>query len=153
MTMFWRYARVLHDIFVCVGLSGSVNEAKRHFGSVRMMDIRTKRVYDAPQPDDGFRALVDRLWPRGLKKDQLEADIWLKEAAPSNELRKAFRHEPSKWEEFRKRYFDELDQKQKTLDILFEKAKEGPVTLLYAARDRDRNQAVVLKEYLEAKGK
>ncbi len=117
------------------------------------MDIRTKRVYDAPQPDDGFRALVDRLWPRGLKKDQLEADIWLKEAAPSNELRKAFRHEPSKWEEFRKRYFDELDQKQKTLDILFEKAKEGPVTLLYAARDRDRNQAVVLKEYLEAKGK
>lgn len=117
------------------------------------MDIWTKRVYDDPAPDDGFRVLVDRLWPRRFKKDQLEADLWLKEAAPSNELRKSFRHESSKWEEFRKRYFSELDQEQETLEILFQKTEEGPVTLFYAARDRDRNQAVVLKEYLETKGK
>lgn len=117
------------------------------------MDIRTKRVYDDPAQDDGFRVLVDRLWPRGFKKDQVEADLWLKEAAPSNELRKSFRHEPSKWEEFRKRYFSELDQKPETLEILFQKAEEGPVTLLYAAKDREHNQAIVLKEYLESEGK
>jgi uncharacterized protein YeaO (DUF488 family) len=118
-----------------------------------MMDIRTKRIYDDPAPDDGFRVLVDRLWPRGFKKDQLEADLWLKEAAPSNELRKSFRHEPLKWEEFRKHYFSELDQKPETLEILFQKAKAGPVTLLYAAKDREHNQAIVLKEYLKSKRK
>lgn len=116
------------------------------------MDIRTKRVYEEPEPGDGFRVLVDRLWPRGFRKDRLSADLWLKEAAPSKELRKSFCHEPSKWDDFRKRYFQELDQKAESLEVLFEKIREGPVTLLYAAKNRKYNQAVALKEYLESKG-
>jgi uncharacterized protein YeaO (DUF488 family) len=112
------------------------------------LDIQTKRVYDAASTEDGFRVLVDRLWPRGLKKDQVDADAWMKDVAPSTELRKWFHHEAPKWSEFKRRYFRELDQNVDALDKLRQAAGKGRVTLLYSARDAERNHAVALKEYL-----
>ena len=112
--------------------------------------IRIKRIYDAPSQNDGYRALVDRLWPRGIKKERAGIEIWLKDAAPSDELRKWFNHEPQKWGDFKKRYFVELEYKQGILGPIIEKVGEG-VTLLYSAKDRQHNNAVALKEYLEKK--
>lgn len=112
------------------------------------MDIKTKRVYDAASEDDGFRVLVDRLWPRGMTKDRVGADAWMKELGPSTELRKWFKHEAPKWTEFKKRYVQELAQKQGALDELRQAIKEGTVTLLYSVKDAERNHAVVLKEWL-----
>ena len=112
------------------------------------MEIKTKRVYEAATEDDGFRVLVDRLWPRGMTKDRLGADVWMKELAPSTELRKWFKLEKPKWAEFRRRYFRELDQMSDTLDELRQAIEKGPVTLLYSAQDKERNHAVVLKEFL-----
>lgn len=112
------------------------------------MKIRTKRVYDAVSADDGFRVLVDRLWPRGMTKERLGADAWMKELAPSTELRKWFKHETPSWTEFKRRYFRELSEKKDTLDGLRQAIEKGRVTLLYSAQDRDRNHAVALKEFL-----
>ncbi|GBD33661.1 hypothetical protein HRbin33_02657 [bacterium HR33] len=113
--------------------------------------IRVKRVYEPPAPRDGARFLVDRLWPRGLKKETLRLDGWFKELAPSDRLRRWFAHQPGRWQEFRRRYFAELDRNESAWKPLLEAARRGTVTLLYAARDAERNNAVALKEYLESK--
>jgi Uncharacterized conserved protein len=112
------------------------------------LDIRTKRVYETPEPGDGARILVDRVWPRGLTKEKVAAELWMKEAAPSTELRKWFGHERARWEEFKRRYFAELDARPQVVEVLLHKAAAGPVTLLYSARDEECNQAEALKEYL-----
>jgi uncharacterized protein YeaO (DUF488 family) len=114
--------------------------------------IRLKRAYDAPSGDDGTRILVERLWPRGLSKEEAAIDLWLKEVAPSAELRKWYGHDPDRWEEFRKRYRTELDQKGDQLDDLKQKIKSGPVTFVFAAKDEEHNSAVALKDYLEGAG-
>ncbi|MFB3764572.1 MAG: DUF488 domain-containing protein [Methanotrichaceae archaeon] len=114
--------------------------------------IKTERIYNAPT-GRGFRILVDRLWPRGLRKDEVKVDLWLKEIAPSNELRKWFGHDPAKWTEFRDKFFKELDQKIEPIDQITAKVKEGDVILLYGAKDERHNNAVALKEYIEAKMK
>ncbi|MDA8089490.1 MAG: DUF488 domain-containing protein [Nitrospiraceae bacterium] len=111
--------------------------------------IKIKRVYEKPDRADGLRVLVDRMWPRGLKKEEAKVDLWLKEVAPSAELRKWFGHEPEKCGEFRARYFRELKGKNKMVSELAEKVIDGPVTLLYAAKYEECNNATVLKEYLE----
>lgn len=114
-----------------------------------MTDIRVKRVYEPPEPDDGLRVLVDRLWPRGLTKERAAVDLWLKEAAPSPELRQWFGHDPARWEEFQKRYRRELEERKEPLELLKEKSRKGTITLLYGARDTEHNGAVVLKQILE----
>ena len=111
--------------------------------------IRIKRVYDEPMAEDGKRILVDRLWPRGIAKDKARIDEWLKEIAPSDELRKWFGHDPERWEEFRERYRRELEAKAEQMDGLRQLMAGGTVTLLFAARDEEHNNAVVLKEILE----
>ncbi len=110
------------------------------------MEIRIKRVYEKPRKDDGRRILVDRVWPRGLKKEQASVDLWLKEIAPSTQLRKWFAHDPEKWNEFRKRYSAELQENREAVGLLKQELKKGAVTLLYSARDEAHNQAVVIRE-------
>jgi uncharacterized protein YeaO (DUF488 family) len=110
--------------------------------------FKIKRIYDPPAAEDGKRVLVDRLWPRGMAKDEARIDEWLKEIAPSDELRKWFGHDPARWEEFRKRYREELKAHGDLLDKLRSEAKKGTVTLLFAAKDAEHNNAVVLKEML-----
>ncbi|MCG3154848.1 MAG: hypothetical protein DKINENOH_01444 [bacterium] len=114
------------------------------------MLIKVKRIYDAPAADDGFRILVDRLWPRGMKKDSAPIDLWLKEIAPSDELRKWFGHEPAKWAAFKKRYFAELRRQPELLALLRLHARAGAVTLLYGAKDEKHNNAVALLEFLQS---
>jgi len=109
--------------------------------------IRIKRVYDPPEPDDGLRVLVDRLWPRGLTKSKAKVDVWLKEIAPSAELRRWFGHRPERWHEFQRKYAEELEGNPAVGDLRGIMAR-GPVSLLYAARDTARNDAVVLARYL-----
>jgi uncharacterized protein YeaO (DUF488 family) len=111
--------------------------------------IRIKRVYDPPARGDGFRVLVDRLWPRGLKKDAAPLDAWAKEIAPSGELRKWFGHDPQRWKEFRARYKAELRDHEPELEGLRHRATQRPVTLLCAAQDPEHNHAIVLKEVLD----
>jgi uncharacterized protein YeaO (DUF488 family) len=107
--------------------------------------IRLKRIYERATSDDGWRVLVDRLWPRGLAKSKAKVDLWMKEIAPSDELRKWFGHDPERWPEFQKRYRLELARKKGLLAELMQLAKKhGTVTLLFAAKDEERNQAVVL---------
>lgn len=115
------------------------------------MSIEIKRVYEEPGRADGQRVLVDRLWPRGLSKQRARVDIWLKDIAPSTELRKWFSHDPGKWAEFQTRYRQELKSKADLLVTLKEKAAKGPVTLLYGAKDEAHNEAVVLLQLLRAK--
>lgn len=110
--------------------------------------IKIKRVYEGPSNEDGFRVLVDRLWPRGLSRDRAKVDLWLKDIAPSDKLRKWFAHDPEKWGEFKRRYFEELKGK-KELDLIIEKA-HGRVALLYGAKDEKHNNAAALKEYIES---
>jgi len=112
--------------------------------------IRIKRTYESPARTDGRRILVERLWPRGMKKEDLHADGWMKDVAPSTELRKWFSHDPEKWQEFRRRYVAELDRQPETWQPLIEAAGSHDVTLLYSSRDREHNNAVVLREYLQA---
>ncbi|HKJ33487.1 MAG TPA: DUF488 domain-containing protein [Balneolales bacterium] len=112
------------------------------------MKIRTKRVYDDPEDDDGHRYLVDRLWPRGMKKEALKMDGWLKSLAPSTELRKWFHHDSGKWDEFKSRYFEELAKQPEAWQTFIDENKDNTITLLYAAKDREHNQALVLKEFL-----
>jgi uncharacterized protein YeaO (DUF488 family) len=113
------------------------------------MPIELKRVYDPPAQSDGRRVLVDRVWPRGIARDDLEIEAWLKELAPSTGLRKWFAHDASRWQEFKRRYFEELAARPEAVRELAAQAGAGRVTLLFAARDRERNNAVALKEYLE----
>jgi len=112
------------------------------------MSIRTKRVYDDPEPADGIRVLVDRLWPRGVSKEEAQLDEWIREIAPSNELRKWFDHDSDRWTLFRTAYRAELDARSEPVNRLLELAESGTLTLLYAAADREHNNAVVLREYL-----
>ena len=111
--------------------------------------FKLKRVYDEPSTDDGFRVLVDRLWPRGVSKERAGLDLWLKDVAPSPELRKWFNHDPARWKEFQERYTAELKGKEGALHVLREKAKGGNVTLVYAAHDEEHNGALVVKRFLE----
>jgi len=112
--------------------------------------VRVRRVYDPPEPADGFRVLVDRLWPRGLTKEAARVDLWARELAPSHGLRRWFGHDPSRWEEFRRRYREELQRPevQEALAELVKRARAGNVTLLFGARDERHNNAVVLAEVL-----
>lgn len=115
-----------------------------------MSPISLRRAYDPPLPDQGRRVLVDRLWPRGLSREALAADLWLREIAPSDALRHWFGHDPAKWPEFRHRYAAELDANPEPVRQLRQMARSGPVVLLYAAQDRDHNNAVALRDYLTA---
>jgi uncharacterized protein YeaO (DUF488 family) len=111
--------------------------------------IRVKRVYEPPSAGDGTRVLVDRLWPRGLSKERAAVDLWLKEIAPSTELREWYGHDPARWEEFRRRYRAELSGKQDLIRTLKEKTRQGTVTLVYSSREQQLNNAVALKMFLE----
>ena len=111
--------------------------------------LKTKRVYESAEVSDGVRFLVDRLWPRGIKKEKLEMKAWLKDVAPSPNLRKWFAHDPAKWEEFQKRYRAELESNPEAWKPILEAVKQGDVTLLYSARDTEHNSAVLLKSFLE----
>ena len=111
--------------------------------------VAVKRIYDPPSRTDGTRILVDRLWPRGITKNEAAIDEWLKDIAPSTELRKSFGHDPAKWQQFMARYKNELKEHGGIVDELRRKAKKGRVTLLFSAKDREHNNAVVLKEVLE----
>jgi uncharacterized protein YeaO (DUF488 family) len=111
--------------------------------------IKLKRAYEKPDNDDGERILVERLWPRGLTKLQAKIGLWLKDVAPSTELRRWFGHDPEKWNEFRNRYQKELKQKDELIKLLMRKAKTGTITLIYAARDQEHNGALVLKQFLQ----
>ena len=113
-----------------------------------MTAITTKRVYDPIGNEEGARVLVDRLWPRGLAKQALKADHWLREIAPSDQLRQWFNHDPDRWEAFKQRYGEELQTKPEAVGFLLELAREKGLILLYSARDRHCNQAVALQEYL-----
>ena len=110
--------------------------------------IKVNRVYESPEADDGTRFLVERLWPRGMKKESLHMEGWLKDVAPSDALRRWFGHDPAKWIEFRDRYFAELDGEPDALQPIVEATRRGNVTLLYSAHDTEHNNAVALKEYL-----
>jgi uncharacterized protein YeaO (DUF488 family) len=114
--------------------------------------IHLKRVYMQPSKDDGIRVLVERLWPRGLSKEHAAVDLWLKEIAPSPELRKWFGHDPARWEQFQKRYWKELEEKDEAVQTLKQKGKQGTVTLVYAARDEEHNGALALKRFLDGPG-
>lgn len=111
--------------------------------------IRIKRAYEAPAGEDGFRVLVDRLWPRGVSREDAAVDLWMKEVAPSDELRKWFGHDPERWDEFRQRYGRELEENADALAFLEEKAGAGTLTLVYAARDTAHNNAVALRDHLQ----
>jgi len=111
--------------------------------------IRLKRVYDKPTQADGRRVLVDRIWPRGLKKKEARVDEWLKELAPSTGLRKWFGHDPARWNEFKKRYSAELDDQHERVEQLADEASNCTVTLLFAAKDTEHNNALALKEHLQ----
>lgn len=112
------------------------------------MAIAVKRIYEDPAPDDGTRVLVDRIWPRGVSKEDARLDRWLREVAPSDDLRRWFDHRADRWEAFKARYFEELEEAGEAVSWLREAAREGSVTLLFGARDQEHNQAVALKEYL-----
>jgi uncharacterized protein YeaO (DUF488 family) len=112
------------------------------------MDVRVKRVYDSAGPMDGHRVLIDRLWPRGVSRDRAKLDEWERELAPSKELRQWFGHEPERFDEFRRRYVEELDSQRPRLTSLRRRAREGTLTLVYAAHDTEHNDAVVLAEVL-----
>jgi uncharacterized protein YeaO (DUF488 family) len=116
-----------------------------------MMNIRIKRAYEEPDREDGTRILVDRLWPRGLTKEKARVDLWLKDIAPSTELRKWFAHDPAKWAEFRSRYLEELKGNKEQLSLLRQEAAKGNVTLVYGAKDQQHNEAVILQTLLTAK--
>ncbi|HZD25000.1 MAG TPA: DUF488 family protein [Alphaproteobacteria bacterium] len=113
--------------------------------------FRLKRAYEAPAPEDGTRVLVERLWPRGIAKDKAQIDDWQKALSPSPELRRWYSHDVSRWEEFRRRYLEELEGQGEALDTLRAQARRGPVTLVFAARDPEHSSAAILKEVLEGK--
>ncbi len=130
-----------------VATAGSPRRTRSRPGPVRG-DIRIKRVYDPAAADDGVRVLVDRLWPRGMRKADLAADLWLKDAAPSATLRQWFGHDPERWDGFRERYRAELVERPGVIAQLLALARHGRLTLVYGARDEAHNQAVVLRSLL-----
>ncbi|MEM0117389.1 MAG: DUF488 family protein [Conexivisphaerales archaeon] len=111
--------------------------------------IKAKRVYEPAKESDGFRFLIDRLWPRGIKKEQLKLDSWLKSISPSDELRRWFSHQPSKWEEFKRRYYNEIKDKPEYRRLV-ELAKQKDITLLYSSKETVYNNAIALKEFVES---
>jgi len=113
------------------------------------MDFQIKRIYEEPVEDDGYRVLVDKLWPRGVSKEDAHLDEWNKQVTPSTELRKWFDHDPGKFEEFSQRYKGELTEKEDELSQMIERAGNERLTLLYAAKDTEHNHALVLKEFIE----
>ncbi|MGA2367750.1 MAG: DUF488 domain-containing protein [Dehalococcoidia bacterium] len=113
------------------------------------MEIKIKRVYEQPETQDGTRILVDRLWPRGLSKDKAKIDLWVKDLAPSNELRKWYGHEPAKWEEFQKKYFAEMDGQTAEVKKLASIIQKGRVTFLYSSKEEKINNAQALKLYMK----
>jgi uncharacterized protein YeaO (DUF488 family) len=116
--------------------------------SIAQKNIRLKRAYAQPSSDDGVRVLVDRLWPRGLKKVDAAIDHWMKDIAPSSEVRSWFAHDPLRWKGFQRRYKQELKQRQKEVNELRTLARRGPITLIFAAHDEEHNEAVVLRDFL-----
>jgi uncharacterized protein YeaO (DUF488 family) len=114
------------------------------------MAVRLKRAYDQPEPSDGYRVLIDRLWPRGLSKEQVQLDEWARDLGPSSELRRWFGHDPARFAEFRRRYSTELATKEEKLSELRRRARARTLTLVYSARDAEHNDAVVLAEILRA---
>ncbi|MGH7567107.1 MAG: DUF488 domain-containing protein [Gemmatimonadota bacterium] len=121
--------------------------------ALRKRALKLKRAYEVPEPEDGYRILVDRLWPRGVARSRARIDLWLKEIAPSTGLRKWFGHDPEKWAEFRDRYFGELDENPEAVAKLREHVRGGPVTLVYGAKDREHNDTLALAEYLSSRGR
>lgn len=113
------------------------------------MAILVKRVYEPASPGDGFRVLVDRLWPRGLSKREARIDLWARDASPSTALRRWYDHDPDRWDEFRRRYFEELREGVESLETIRARARSGTVTLVFASRELRYNNAVALKEFLE----
>ena len=113
------------------------------------MTIKIKRAYEEAAPSDGKRVLIDRLWPRGISKEEAHLDLWLKDVAPSTELRQWFGHDPARWPEFQRRYCRELSANPEAMQQLIDDARKGPLTLVYGARDQEHNDAVVLKAFLE----
>lgn len=113
--------------------------------------LKLKRAYETPGPDDGFRVLVDRLWPRGVAKETARIDLWLKDIAPSSALRQWFNHDPAHWHEFQRRYLLELEQHREAIAQLAAAARKQPLTLVYGAKDEEHNNAVVLKKFIESK--
>ena len=116
-------------------------------------EITIKRVYDKPSPEDGRRILVDRLWPRGLRKEEAQIDYWAKDISPSSELRQWYEHDPAKWEEFKERYFAELDRAAEGVARLLKELAEHPVTFVYSSKEQVINNAEALKLYLENRSK
>ncbi len=114
------------------------------------MKIKIKRAYDIPSDDDGYRILVDRLWPRGISKEKAKIDFWPKELSPSTELRRWYGHDPEKWSEFKSRYFTELDGNPKLVNELLEYIHKGTVTFIYSSKEQRLNNAVALKKYIES---
>lgn len=119
----------------------------------RSLRLRVKRIYEPPSAEDGARLLVDRLWPRGLKTKEVPLDGWIKDVAPSSELRRWFGHDAARWREFHRRYFKELDEKSDACRAIARQARRGTVTLLYSARDVEHNNAVALADYLRGSTK
>lgn len=117
---------------------------------MKQVGFKLKRAYDPAAPADGTRFLVERLWPRGVKKTELHVKAWLKDVAPSTTLRRWFSHDPKKWVEFRRRYFRELTANTNALEPILEAGRHGPVTLVYSSHDTEHNNAVALKDYVEA---
>ena len=115
--------------------------------------IKIERIYNNPRRNNSFRILVDRLWPRGLSKDKVKFDLWQKDIAPSNSLRKQFGHDKKKWKEFKRRYSKELDKNSELVNIMVNKVNQRAITLLYGTKEERFNNAVALKEYLEEKVK
>lgn len=113
--------------------------------------IQVKRIYEPAAPSDGFRVLVDRLWPRGVSKERAALDLWMKEIAPSTELRQWFAHDPDRWKQFQVRYWAELKQHEAEVALLRSQTRKGTLTLLFGARNVEENEAVVLKEFLTGK--
>lgn len=140
-----------NDVAPATAFHSEETNSQPTIGEIPMVQI--KRAYESPSKQDGARFLVERLWPRGVKKEALRIEAWLKEVAPSTELREWFQHDPAKWTEFRKRYARELENNPQSWQPLLERARRGRVTLIYSAHDTEHNNAVVLKDFLERKMK
>lgn len=130
------------------GLAGKLSVINAEFR--RPTVIQVKRAYEQPRREDGARFLVERLWPRGVRKEDLQVESWVKDVAPTSQLRQWFQHDPAKWDEFRRRYFRELEQRPAAWHPLVARARLGRITLVYSAHDAEHNNALALKEFLEA---